>query len=390
MQIQFDRYFTLVLLGFLVSFVVLPSPKAVNNYFYILMGVPALLLMLMGKAPRKRLTLAGWLWLMLFAWMAIEGVLNGDYRFYKHLLYVVVFCAAIFLWVDYKFFEREDLVQKLFWGLALYVVGSAVFLWVSGEVQVGERVLLMPSRMSGPILTSMIMVSAFAFLLPGWVQSQRWIEIGLSIAVILFCAGYILQSRTGLLGLLIVFTCLISYVFMSSSWRVKVVVVLAMCLIVSGGIWLIGQSDVGPRLVDRADAGRFELWASYWKEWASCGFWVGCGPLFSGEIYVNNRLLIQHPHNIFLGMGFYHGLPALLLFTAVIAVTLFQAWHQKNSWGIYLLIALVMLNFDGRELVSSPHEVWLLVLLPAMLINSRQAKEVEENFKVSRRSDPIA
>lgn len=101
---------------------------------------------------------------------------------------------------------------------------------------------------------------------------------------------------------------------------------------------------------------------------------LGCGPSFSPDIRIQNGLAIQHPHNIFLAMGFRYGLLGLLLFAVTMLLTLQKAREQRSAWGGYLLIALAMLNFDGRELINSPHEVWLLVWVPAMLIAAREQR----------------
>ena len=48
---------------------------------------------------------------------------------------------------------------------------------------------------------------------------------------------------------------------------------------------------------------------------------------------------------------------------------------MRDGWGWYLAAALVMLNFDGSKLVGNPDELWLLVLLPAVLIYGRVVRE---------------
>jgi hypothetical protein len=73
-----------------------------------------------------------------------------------------------------------------------------------------------------------------------------------------------------------------------------------------------------------------------------------------------------------------------LLFIAVMALTLWHAVRLRDGWGWYLAAALVMLNFDGSKLVGNPDELWLLVLLPAVLIYGRVVRErrLEQNSQV--------
>lgn len=368
-----SRYFTVVLLAFLASFLLLPNSKAVNNFFYVFLALPALILIVFAKVQRPHITVLAGLWAAFFAWLALNGV-GGDSRFFKNLLYTLLFCLVVWLWVDWRSFEKVRLFQIFFWSIILYVAGSAVFFWLTGRADMGVRVLVLPSRMQGPILTSMLIVSCFALVLPEWLRNRRWIEITAALIAILFCVGFVLQSRSGLvgLGLLLIIAC--GGVLWRGGWWLRSGTVLVAVLIVLGGMWVSQHSEVAAGLVARADSGRFELWLLYLKEWMGCGLLLGCGPGFSPEIHIEGGLLIEHPHNIFLTMGFRYGLPGVLLFFSVMLATLWQAWQQKNPWGGYLLIALFMLNFDGRELINSPHEVWLLVLLPSMLIAARQQR----------------
>jgi hypothetical protein len=61
----------------------------------------------------------------------------------------------------------------------------------------------------------------------------------------------------------------------------------------------------------------------------------------------------------------------LLLFLVIMTATLWRAWRRRDPWGLYLAVALCMLNFDGSSLIGNPDELWLLVLLPATLIVNR-------------------
>lgn len=373
MRLPASRYFTFALLAFIASFLLLPNTKAVNNVFYIFLALPALILILLGKAQRPPVNVLVGLWVGFFIWLVLGSLIAGsELRSFKYILYTLLFCAAVWLWVDWRSFDGALLFRLFFWGLIVYVIASAVFLWSTGQVGVGARVLLLPSRMEGPILTSMLIVSCFALLLPEWLRNRCWIEMTAALLAILFCAGFVLQSRSGLVGLGAVLGVMYGWAFWRGGWLLRSGSVLVVVLLVLVGVWLLQHSEVAARLISRADAGRFELWQLYFKAWSQCGFLLGCGAEFSPEIRIQSGQLIQHPHNIFLAIGFRYGVPGLLLFSLCMIATAQQAWKQKNPWGGYFLIALFMLNFDGRELINSPHEVWLLVLLPAMLIAAKQ------------------
>lgn len=373
MPLSISRYFTVVLLAFLGSFLLLPSSKAVNNFFYLFLATPTLILIAFGKVERPRITVLSGFWAAFFVWIALRSM-GSDSVFFKYLLYTLLFCLPIWLWVDWRRVQEAQLFQVFFWSIILYVAGSAVFFWLTGRMDVGVRVLFLPSRMEGPILTSMLIVSCFALVLPGWLRDHRWWKIAAALLAILFCVGFVLQSRTGLVGLAVLLAVLFGAALWRGNWWVRSASLVVVILVVVSGTWILQHSEVAARLVARADSGRFELWLLYLKEWIGCGLFMGCGPGFPSEVHLENGFLIPHPHNIFLAMGFRYGLPGVLLFSIAMFNTLREAWQQKNLWGGYLLIALFMLNFDGRELINSPHEVWLLLLLPAMLIAAQQQR----------------
>ena len=371
MRISVSRYFTVVLLVFLASFLILPSTKAVNNLFYVSFAMPALVMLLLCKAQRPPMTALVGIWVAFFAWMAFHAI-GVELQQFKHLLYAALFCAAVWLWVEWQCFDQVQLYRIFFWSLIIYVISSAVFYWLTGRVDVGERVLLLPGRMSGPILTSMLIVSCFALLLFEWIRNRHWLEMSAGLLAIFFCAGFVLQSRSGLVGMLVLLAAMFVWVFWRAAWVGRSAALLGAALLLLAGIGVFQHSDVAARLISRADAGRFDLWQQYFSLWMECGPLLGCGVEYMPDVRIFTGERVHHPHNIFLAIGFRYGMLGLVLFILALLTTLWQAWQQRNPWGGYLLIALFMLNFDGRELINSPHEVWLLVLLPSMLIAAQQ------------------
>lgn len=368
------RYFTFALLGFLASFLLLPSSKAVNNFFYAFLALPGLLLIISARVPRFRVTLLVGLWTLFFSWLALRAVWGGDGDFFKYLFFNALFCLIIWLWVDWRRLDDVALFQVFFWALIFYVTGAALLYWWTGQVEVGVRVLALPSRLQGPILTSILIVSCFALVLPEYLRKRNWWALLAAVVGIIFCVGFVLQSRSGLVGLvaLLAFAC--GKLVCEGSWRSRAGAIAAVVLLGWIGSLSLQHSEVAVQLIARADSGRFELWGQYFQLWRECGLMFGCGPSFSPDIRIQGGLLIQHPHNIFLAMGFRYGLLGLLLFAVTMLLTLQKAREQRSAWGGYLLIALAMLNFDGRELINSPHEVWLLIWVPAMLIAAREQR----------------
>lgn len=362
-----ERYFTLALLIFIASFCILPTSKMVNNVYYVLIALPALGVLLARRGAGLLDNPLAWGWLVFLGWFLVPGVLSGDSQFFKHILYLLLFMATLLVLSNPQPFLDGRFVRLLFWALGLYILVSAVIYWGAGRYAVGERVLWLPARMTGPIYTSMWLASCLALAAPAWWRERRWWEVSLALPLTLFNISFVLQSRSGLVGVALLVGLGLIWLLVC---RPKHMLWAMLALSLVGGMLTWGLSDISvyTGLWSRGDAGRLELWPAVLADWRGCGWWLGCGLNYASEHSIIESLPIQHPHNIFLALGVYTGLPALLLFGALMVATLALAWRQRNPWGLYLLSALCMLNFDGSLLVGNPDELWLLILLPAGLI----------------------
>lgn len=368
-------YFTPALMVFIASFLLLPTSKMVNNVYYVLLAVPALAVLLVHRGRDMRPSPTLLLWGALCAWYVLVGILSADGQYFKHVLYVTLFVLLVSLLVDPQPLRTPLFARGLFWVLGGYVLGSAVVYWLIGRYAVGERVLWLPGRMTGPIFTSMWLACCFALALPVWVARKSWTELVTATFLVVFCMAYVLQSRSGLVGMLALGGLVAGWVALRRP-RYLVWLSLAAVLAVGGLLLAVREVPEVASLLARADSGRFELWRILAGEWLACGVWLGCGMQHVSEAIILGDAPIQHPHNIFLALGLYSGLVSLLIFLALMAVVLHRAWQQRDPWGLYLFVALVVLNFDGSKLVGNPDELWLLVLLPMALIANQRSVAV--------------
>ena len=194
--------------------------------------------------------------------------------------------------------------------------------------------------------------------------------MGAALALALFCVSFVLQSRTGLVGLSLVIGLALLWAVRSGG-RLLISLVGLLVAVVGVGVtvwWLYPEYHA--LILERGDSGRLDLWRIMMDEWNNCGILRGCGVEFHTTVTINNGTPIQHPHNIFIAFGVYNGLPALLLFLAISLLALAKAWKFRDPWGLYLCSALACLNFDGSQLIGNPDELWVLVLLPLALLEN--------------------
>ena len=363
-----SNYFSAMLLLFIASFLVLPNAKQVNNVFYLLLAIPALIAAIRYRQATKPQSEAEWLWLLFLITATFMGALGGgSLQYFKHIGYVWLFSFAAIALATPALFRHRLFGRALFWTVGIYITGSALFYWWSGEYAVGERVLWLPGRMTGPIYTSMWLVACFALATPAWLREKRYVELVAACFLTTACIGFILQSRSGFVGLL----ALPFLLFLAAKTRVSarsLFAALGLFLALLIGTW---STDLLQPLLARGDAHRFTIWHNFLAHWWECGLLQGCGTNFKEVFFpYGGTTLNAHPHNIFISIGSKLGLIALLLFLATMLVTLWQARKHQDPWGLYLAVSLIMLNFDGSLIIGNPDELWLLVLLPmALLIN---------------------
>lgn len=371
------NYFSLALAVCVASFLVLPSAKQVNNLFYLLLLLPAAIAVLISRRALLPLNAGAALWLLFLLVAAIAAIGEAP-AYFKHLAYVAVFLASAGRLAMPQLWRTPLLARGLFWALAAYVAGAGVFYWLSGTYAPGERVLWLPARMNGPIYSSMWLVAAFALALPVWLRERRFAELATGLFCCLFGAGYVLQSRSGLLGLAVL--ALLLPLWQPSANRGRRLLFAGAVLLAAGALFLAlaAGNETIASLLARSDALRLPIWREFIARWQECGIVQGCGLALS-EVTIDNAgapFTAAHAHNIYLALGARLGAPALAAFLAAALFTLWRAYRAQDAWGLYLAVSLAMLNFDGSLVIGNPDELWLLVLLPAALILNRPTDRV--------------
>lgn len=369
-----SRYFSAVLILFLLSYILLSSAKWTNNIFYGLVALPGLFFLLKERGAGLLGQPLAWAWLVFLLWFLVPAVIAGDPQFYKHILYVTLFVFVVAGLTEPVFFRSGSFARALFWVIALYIFASAVYSWSTGVFTFGQRVGLLPGRMENVIYVSIWLFCALGLAMPAWERERRWLEAACAVVISLIAVAFVLQTRTALVGAAFLFSLWALYGVYRHPRQGLIALMVAVVLF-GLALWLVQDEVWFQSLLARGDSYRIELFRIMTGEWGNCGWALGCGVDFHTTQTLTGGMPIQHPHNIFVALGLYTGGVSLILFMIVMALTLWQAWRTRDPWGVYLACSLVMLNFDGSKLIGNPDELWPLVLLPAALILGRAVRQ---------------
>lgn len=371
-----EDYFGVALLLFMASFFILPTTKMVNNVYYALFALAAVFFCLYRRFDFYYKESGYLLWLLFLCLIFVSGLASSsDLQIYKHIFYVLVFVTISVFVARADFFFTTKFIRLAFWLVTLYVLGSAMVYWLTGKYEVGERVLWLPARMTGPIYTSMMISALFCLCLPVWVSTGKLVELVAALLVSLFNITFVVQSRSGLVSLFFVFFVYMIYLLVKSDNRKYALYVFAFLLLSPIVLWLLSDNvPVLEQIISRADAGRFELWRQVLTDFSNCNLLLGCGPDFESDRTILGTSPILHPHSVYLSVLVYTGLLPLLVFLVLCCLTLFYSYRQKNNWGLYLLSSMVAFNFDGSHIVGNPDEPWILLILPMVLILNREVR----------------
>lgn len=367
-------YFSGALVLFLLSFILGDSSKFTNNLFYALIALPGIFLLVKNRSAGIFADRLGWLWLVFMLCFLVPAYNAGDFQFYKHIGYVALFVFVLAGLTHVEFFNSALFARGQFWIVFFYILISALYGWFTGKFEFGYRVDILPSRMENVIYASIWLFCSLGLVLPVLQKQGRWKEAVAAVVLSLFIVSFVVQTRTALVGA----------AFLGGLWALHAmrhhkkqgaIIVVVLALLALLVMWLVKDEAWVTLLLKRGDSHRIELLQIMIGEWRNCGWLMGCGVEFHTDKTLTGGMVIQHPHNIFVAMGLYTGAVSLVLFIAVMALTLWHAWRLRCAWGVYLASALVMLNFDGSKLVGNPDELWVLVLFPAVMIYARVVRE---------------
>ncbi|GAB4349079.1 MAG: hypothetical protein Kow0073_02450 [Immundisolibacter sp.] len=356
----------------LAAFFLMPSGKALNNSYYVLVLAPALL-RLRGRDWRW---LAGQpLWLAavgLLGYLTVsglwsEGMSAGDWwHEAKALPYLLVYVAVVACVVA----RRPDCWERL-----LRVVTLAALAGTLVSVMLFYQRHPWTARLSyyGPVynpneaamMVGVCLLLVVFHILPAQRRWQPWALV----ALVLLAGMLLCGSRMPLAAVLA--SAAVGLV-LQRRWRWLACGAVVLTAVVAG---LAASGHGIDRMLQRGDSYRLAVWQRVAERIAQRP-WIGEGVLTDDGVDVPARpwqkgdklIHIEHPHNIFLATALYGGLPALALLLGVLLLAaqaaLRLACAGRPAWLLVLLFSVLCMLTDGARLLNSPQGIWFYFWLP--------------------------
>ncbi len=126
--------------------------------------------------------------------------------------------------------------------------------------------------------------------------------------------------------------------------------------------------------------GRFTIWErtiEYISQYPLFGhgsFAEYAGPIYRGRI-------VQHPHSMILGLSFYWGIPAAIMYIAIVVWGLVTTYVHRDEPHMFMAGCILVFGFLGMltdtfNLISMPSLEWLFFFFPLALCVSKKERYV--------------
>lgn len=300
--------------------------------------------------------LAVWIKHLKWTWQKIE-------RLYLQFLFLGIYAAVV------------TILQRINW-IPSYKADWTIFLgyyplWQSQSVRsVG---ITTNSNLTAAILICLALISVYAMS----VLQKRWHKIGalglfLLFGVAIWCTG----SRGAWVGLLIG---LLVQVWMTGNRRRTLALLSGLLML---GIAIYTNRTLIPReetLLATAKV-RIFVWQNAFQVFQD--HWlIGVLPLNFGDVFEQySGEYLYHAHNVFLGIAAEYGIFGLILFTALIGVTLVRArrWRkqatEKNEKRLAGMLTSLLVALLGHGMYDYPiisPQVGLIFILSIIFIHAQ-------------------
>jgi O-antigen ligase len=353
---------------FFCGFLFFPSSKSHNNFFYITLLLPSLIILrylfrTFLKNTTFKLIFSYLAYLVLTNFWGVNVTLENVAEQVKHTFYILAFITASIV-VEAYYPEKRDRLLPLMAGIAAIAFLVSTLWWYQTHSFPTERLFDIPGRLDNPIFAGCIAGMACLVLIDILQQQARAgfrLTAGIAFAIHLMFI-VLSQSRTALAAMIPALL-----VLLIPQYRRH-----RRLLIITGAILITMGFILQDALIAGFNRGSFrlEIWQATLEKaiphlWWGQGYFCDTFALHIEELNYD----APHAHNVFIATLRDGGIIGLLLLIGAIGAAGWCACRQALASKRYLNLSLVTfgvlaLSFDNDRLVANPEELWLFFWYP--------------------------
>ncbi len=363
-QNYLQHYLPWMYLIFMSGFFFFPEHKWHNNWFYLTIFTPFILIIPYERRiiPFSKLLgififLSLYFFLQTFFYSGKDSILSVC----KHILYV----GSFYLVTLYLLEKYSHKIQSIQNGLIFLAAASALFslfyFYYQHDLQqrlYGLGLLYVPVDAASLYAIAMLFALFSLFHTP----SNKWLWVAISIFIIYI---FFSQNRGTMVSLFVVGGVLLFLFkrYIALSVIVIFSIVMAVCIL----------NELLPIEWLYRGTFRWEIWQIIFQKIVQQP-WLGHSLRAASDLYLANGMYIQHPHNLYIATFYYGGIIGL----GILITLLFSAIYQAYQWGkitkdycflALLLLSSTMVMFDYNQLFDNPQVLWFIFWVPIILAN---------------------
>lgn len=355
-------------LAFVASFFFLNSSKQLNNFFYISLCLPALIISIKDRRTIFTRTFFFTIFSILSLWITLTGFIsleptNNTFKELKPLAYVFFLSVIIF----YILKNRPNAPLTLCYVILTSATLSGPLLLIdfyeprhwNFTQRLGGHGSLANSIWVGSAYGFAAIISINLFLQNKEKQHQF---IALSLGFIPFIVMLATQSR----GPLAAFA--IAFLYSLIAYRNKRALFLTLTALAGTIIIYLGYSElIDQSRLFKGDSHRIGIWSNAIDE-------ISKAPIFGHGISADTenhigKMSFSHFHNVYLTLIFHTGIIGLLIFLPIILLPFFSTkCHNARLLKSMLIFGMIYMLFNASKLFTSPKEIWLIFWVPLLLL----------------------
>jgi hypothetical protein len=353
---------------FFYGFLFFPSSKSHNNFFYVTLLLPSLIILkhlypTFLKSNVFKLTISYLAYLVLTGFWGVNVTFENVAVQIKHLLYVLAFITASIV-VEVCYPEKRERLLPTMAGIAAVVFLVNTIWWYQSHSFPAERLFDIWGRMDNPIFAGCIAGMASLVLID---ILQKKVGAGIRLA-----AGFaftihltfimLSQSRTALVALIpAILVLLIPHIRRHS----RLLIITTALFLGMGFIFQDALIAGFNRGSVRMDIWRATLEKAVTHLWWGQGYFCDTFALHIEELNYD----APHAHSVYLATLRDGGVIGLALLVGAVSVATYQAWRQSQAAKHYLTLSLMIYGltavfFDTDRLIDNPEESWIFFLYP--------------------------